>query len=294
MIQAIRDRRLWAALLAFLLLGPVFGVLFVNRGWMALAYLLAIVGITAGVMYAIPGETAEALDTAFGLISLAGVVHGIVIAWRRQPDEPLRWYARWQGFLALLSIPALLVLVRFTVLEPFFISAGSMSPTLNQGDFIFASRRAYDFATPQRGDLIVFNAMGGTPFVKRVVGLPGDKVQMKKGVLHLNGEPVVRKETVPFPFETGTRQRDVPQFIETMPGGRSHATLDLHTDSVWDETGVYDVTAGCYFVLGDNRDNSHDSRVPDMSCVAEDDVVGKVWLRYWNGRTRSPVLDYPE
>jgi signal peptidase I len=294
MIQRIRDQRLWAVLLVFLVLGPVFGMLFVNRGWMALAYLLAIAGVAVGVAYAVPGAGEGAIDVAFGLLGLAGILHGIVIAWRRQPDESLRWYARWPGFLALLSIPALLVLIRFTVLEPLYLPSHSMSPTLNAGDLFLASRRAYDFAPPQRGDLIVFSAMGGTPFVKRVIGLPGDRVQLKDGVLYLNDEPVEREEIEPFPIVHGLPMGSYPRFVETLPGGKSYAVLGSNGQSILDSTGLYRVADDCFFVLGDHRSNSHDSRMPDMGCVTEEDILGKVWLRYWNGRTQSLAFDHLE
>ncbi|MEX2248178.1 MAG: signal peptidase I, partial [Parvibaculum sp.] len=163
-----------------------------------------------------------------------------------------------------------------------------------QGDLFLASRHAYISGTPQRGDLIVFNTPERVPFVKRVIGLPGDKVQMKEGVLYLNDEPVERKEIEPFPIVHGLPMGTDPQFIETLPGGKSYATLSHGGRSILESTGVYQVANGCLFVMGDNRPNSHDSRMPDMSCVAEEDVVGKVWLRYWNGRTRSLVLEYPE
>ncbi|MDX5365083.1 MAG: signal peptidase I, partial [Alphaproteobacteria bacterium] len=250
--------------------------------------------VILGFFHAVPDATEETRELVLALIGLTGIVHGMVIAWRREPDEPLRWYARWPGFLALSFVPAMLLLARYTVLEPYNMSASSMSPTINQGDRILASRRAYDFAAPQRGDLIIFTAMGGVPFIKRVAGLPGDKVQIVDGVLYLNGEPVERVEIEPFPIVHGLPMGSYPQYIETLPGGKSYAVISDSGRSLLESTGVYEVAENCLFVLGDNRPNSNDSRMDLIGCVAEEDVIAKVWLRYWNGRTQTLTIEYLE
>ena len=293
MIGAIIERRLWAVFLFFLIFGPVLGMLYLNRGLMALGYLAVVIGVTVGEALWLPPGAEGAPDAILILIVLIGLAHGLAVAWRRDPAETLRWYARGPAVAVLLALAGLLVAIRFFVVDLYSMPAESMMPTLMPGDQLVASRWAYDFAEPERGDLIVFwSPLGNSDYVKRVAGLPGDKLQMKEGVLHINGAPVVREETEPLTVETPRGTRTLRRFAETLPGGRRYLTLDLDPDAMFDTTEVYEVTAGCYFVLGDNRDNSSDSR--HFGCVAARNIRGKAMLRYWDGRTRSLVYEWLE
>ena len=207
---------------------------------------------------------------------------------------------------------------RTFLFQPFWIPSGSMKETLLIGDFLFVNKMAYGYSyascptvriqrlgididaadicgfldgdntrlmgsEPERGDIIVFrHPVQGADFIKRVTGLPGDKLQMKNGVLHINGEAVKLEPADDFVEEfaqqgpLGIRPRCEngvvgngadcikSRQIETLPGGRSHAILNIGTQSL-DNTGVFSVPEGHYFFMGDNRDNSTDSRVPQVA-----------------------------
>ena len=117
---------------------------------------------------------------------------------------------------------------------------------------------------PERGDVVVFKlpADNRTDFIKRVIGLPGDTVQMRGGALWINGEPVEREEVEAFvDYVPGLGDRETRQYRETLPNGVSYFTLDQIVDGPADNTGVFTVPAGHYFMMGDNRDNSSDSRI---------------------------------
>ncbi|TCP60038.1 signal peptidase I [Rhodovulum bhavnagarense] len=200
--------------------------------------------------------------------------------------------------------------------QPFWIPSGSMKDTLLVGDFLFVNKMAYGYSRyscpfglcpfsgrildsePRRGDVVVFrHPVNGSDFIKRVVGLPGDTVQMKNGVLHINGAAVQVTADGQF-SETYSRQgpmghyprcENAPvgeggtctksRFIETLPGGESHAILNI-TDGVFsDNTPVFAVPEGHYFTMGDNRDNSQDSRYAQsnggVGFVPAENLIGR-------------------
>nr|WP_319249016.1 signal peptidase I [uncultured Celeribacter sp.] len=201
--------------------------------------------------------------------------------------------------------------------QPFYIPSSSMKDTLLIGDFLFVNKMAYGYSTyscpklvnflcpisgrilesePERGDIVVFeHPTQHRTFVKRLIGLPGDQVQMRDGVIFLNGEEVPQTPDGEF-IETYAPQgaaRSLPRcanpapgigsdcvkekFIETLPGGRQHSILNV-TNTRVDNTGVFTVPEGNYFFMGDNRDNSADSR------VAQPSGVGFVPEKYLLGR----------
>ena len=173
------------------------------------------------------------------------------------------------------------LVLRVLLFQPFTIPSASMEPNLYEGDYIIVSKFSYGWSRhsipfspplfsgrigqrgPTRGDIIVFKLPrdGHTDYIKRLVGLPGDKIQVTEGVLHINGVavPKVAAGTSQEPMPYGP-PRPIAQFRETMPGGKTYMTNDFGPQGGADDTGVYTVPQGCYFMMGDNRDNSVDSR----------------------------------
>ncbi len=198
--------------------------------------------------------------------------------------------------------------------QPFWIPSGSMKDTLLIGDFLFVNKMAYGYSRyscpfsacpfsgrifagePERGDVVVFrHPVNGTDYIKRLIGLPGDKVQMKDGVLHINGKPVKLEPAGIFEetYERQGAQGGFPRcmnnpgiggickkerYRETLPNGRTHDILNIGTTAA-DNTPVFTVPEGHYFFMGDNRDNSQDSRVPrqagGVGFVPAENIIGR-------------------
>ena len=143
---------------------------------------------------------------------------------------------------------------------------------------------------PKRGDIAVFKYPPdpNVDYIKRVIGLPGDKIQMVGGVLYLNGQPVKRERANENYIDDESGLGPVPIFTETLPNGVSYQTLDLNPQSLGDDTRVFEVPEGHYFLMGDNRDKSQDSR--SWGLASEENIVGKavaIWLH------KKPGLNWP-
>jgi signal peptidase I len=186
--------------------------------------------------------------------------------------------------------------------QPFRIPSSSMEGTLEIGDYLFVSKYTYGYSqysfpffTPvafagrvmdspaQRGDVVVFRLPHDTSqdYIKRVVGLPGDRIQMIGGVLHINGEPV-KLEKVEDRIEYGVDGSEIriARYLETLPGGVTHVVLDKGPTD-FDNTQEFVVPAGHYFMMGDNRDNSNDSR-GDVKFVPEQNLVGRAEIVFFS------------
>ena len=215
--------------------------------------------------------------------------------------------------------------------QPFWIPSGSMKDTLLIGDFLFVNKMAYGYSRyscpfsacpisgrlfadePERGDVVVFrHPVNGTDFIKRLVGLPGDTVQMKGGILFLNGEMVPQTDAGTFEeiYEKQGPMGQLPRcengpvgeggictssrYTETLPGGRQHDVLNIDEAGFADDTDVFTVPAGHYFFLGDNRDNSQDSRfgqaVGGVGFVPAENLIGRADRIIFSSAGRSMLF----
>ncbi len=196
----------------------------------------------------------------------------------------------------------LAVVIRTFIFQPFNIPSGSMENTLLVGDYFFVTKFSYGYskhslpwsprlfsgriwsAQPERGDVVVFKlpARPSEDYIKRVVGLPGDRIQMINGVLHINGIPVGMKRVDDYVRVTpyGEEER-IERYLETLPNGVSHHVLSTESSYPgWDDTQEFVVPPGHYFMMGDNRDQSNDSRIPNsgVGFVPEENLVGRADL----------------
>ena len=196
------------------------------------------------------------------------------------------------------------VVIRTFLFQPFNIPSGSMMATLLVGDYLFVSKYTYGYSHysfpfsppvfsgrifgsgPKRGDVVVFRLPreDSTDYIKRVIGLPGDKIQMIDGVLQINGEPIKRERAEDFVGqEDGPGIKRIKRWKETLPNGVVYYTLDLVDNSFYDNTPVYSVPADHYFMMGDNRDNSTDSRVlSQVGYVPLENIVGRAELIFFS------------
>ncbi len=205
----------------------------------------------------------------------------------------------WENVRTILYALALAMVLRFTIAQPFRIPSGSMQPTLQVGDYIVVTKWSYGYGrysfapldgllphgrlfahAPNRGDVVVFRPPPepDRDFIKRVIGLPGDHIQMIDGILHINGVAVRREPVGPTQAcpdsEYGAGGRPATIYRETLPNGVSYLTCEKGMTEL-DNTREYVVPAGYYFMMGDDRDNSADSRVPsEVGFVPFDNLVG--------------------
>lgn len=219
--------------------------------------------------------------------------------WRAIANIVLGW---------LVGSVALALTIRIFLFQPFSIPSAAMMPTLLVGDYIFVSKYAYGYThfsvpfsppvvtgrifpvEPHRGDVVVFRLPRDTTtdYVKRIVGLPGDRVQMVRGQIILNGNPVPREQVEDYIGENpcGGENSRVRQYRETLPNGVSYNALDCFDSGFLDNTEVYTVPPGNYFMMGDNHDNSTDSRIPaehgGVGYVPFENLIGRVEIIFFS------------
>lgn len=196
------------------------------------------------------------------------------------------------------------IVIRAFLFQPFFIPSSSMESSLLIGDYLFVSKYSYGYSRhslpfspplfsgriagvePERGDVVVFKQPidNRTDFIKRVIGLPGDRIEMRHGVLFINEREVPRMRVDDFiENDSFGNVRRVPRYKETLPNGVTYLTLDRVRDSLWDNVGPYQVPEGHYFMMGDNRDNSSDSRVAEsVGYVPFENLVGKAEIIFFS------------
>ncbi len=207
------------------------------------------------------------------------------------------------AFAVMVGALSLPLLIRAYLFQPFNIPAGSMVPTLLVGDYLFVSKYAYARiwgTVPARGDVVAFLLPkdNSTVYIKRVVGLPGDRIQMKQGVLHINGVAVAHERMPDFAGEYpcgSAGQTKTKRWRETLPNGVSYEILDCVDNGFYDNTNVYTVPEGRIFMLGDNRDNSVDSRVlSQVGYVPLESIIGRAGTIFFSsaagGRGAPPGI----
>jgi signal peptidase I len=233
-----------------------------------------------------------------------------------------------RGGLLRLIVEVLIIawVIRSFIFSPFSIPSGSMLPALYIGDYVMAAKWPYGYSRysfpwgfpsfdgrmfgglPKRGDVVVFRAPGtNEDFVKRVIGLPGDTVEVRDGMLVLNGRPIRREQVDNFamPISANTPCRVVPgataftgttatgqstclypTYRETLPGGRSYRVIDQVDNPRADDLAPTKVPAGTFFLMGDNRDDSLDSRFPvsegGIGLVPEENLIGRAIFTFWS------------
>ncbi|MEM9635279.1 MAG: signal peptidase I [Pseudomonadota bacterium] len=207
----------------------------------------------------------------------------------------------------------LALVVRTFLFQPFNIPSGSMKDTLLIGDYLFVSKYSYGYSRysfplglmpfsgriwgtePKRGDVAVFKLPTDTSidYIKRVMGLPGDTIQVIEGVVHINGEPVKRERIDDYIEQSSSGVvRRVPRYRETLPNGVSYDTLDLTPNGQLDNTREYKVPEGHYFMMGDNRDNSIDSRVLSrVGYVPFENFMGRAEILFFSIKDGTPAYE---
>lgn len=198
--------------------------------------------------------------------------------------------------------------IRTFAYEPFSIPSGSMIPTLLVGDYLFVSKFSYGYSRyslpfspplfegrilndqPERGDVVVFKlpSDGATDYIKRVIGLPGDRVQMLNGVLHINGEAVERESL----GRLGIGRQAVTVVRETLPNGSTHIIHERGNTGFYDNTQVFNVPEGHYFMMGDNRDASQDSRSSRVGYIPYDHLIGEAQFLFFSHDSSARMWEF--
>lgn len=288
------------------------GYLWIGRGRQALCFAIgatlvsfAAIGVVlAGVLPPLPVLVWLTPYFPFLAFILVGLISIILVMPSRQESRPDRWYARSWGFLV--SLLGYLLVgsiigegIRGLVVQTFSVPSSSMEPTLREGDYFTVDKSAYgwshysfsyDFgpasgrilsAMPKRGDIVTLRHPGvpGVDYVERLIGLPGDRVQMIEGILHLNGQPA--KVEAVGPTQNGLDGRPATILRETLPDGTSYLIQDMTADGMADDTQEFVVPDNHFFLLGDNRDNSNDSRI-ELGFVPFENLLGRAEWIYWN------------
>ncbi len=221
----------------------------------------------------------------------------------------------WETVSVIIQALLLAGVIRTLLFQPFTIPSGSMMPTLLVGDYIFVNKFAYGYSKysmpfspdlfegriwegePKRGDIVVFRfpPNPSIDYIKRCIGLPGDRVQVKDGVLYVNGKAVPREEDGTFDSDYARDVRsNIPVFKETIDGV-SFDTLDEAQGTLGDNTREFIVPEGHYFMMGDNRDNSADSRF-DVGFVPAENLVGRASIIFFslgNNTSFAEVWKWP-
>jgi signal peptidase I len=234
-------------------------------------------------------------------------------------SRPSRLRRLWNDSKTVIWAVLIAIVVRTVAFEPFNIPSGSMIPTLLVGDYLFVSKYSYGYSryslplglplipgrilydAPQRGDVVVFKLPrdNETDYIKRIIGLPGDRIQMRGGRLFINDQMVPRERIEDYIYrdDNGQMVREA-RFIETLPGGRRHEILELSDNEFLDNTPVFTVPEGHFFAMGDNRDNSLDSRadpkgpLKGVGFIPKENLVGRAEILFFSADGSAAIWEF--
>ncbi|HBO59482.1 MAG TPA: signal peptidase I [Alphaproteobacteria bacterium] len=209
----------------------------------------------------------------------------------------------WETTKTVIYAVLIALFIRTVFAEPFSIPSGSMIPTLLVGDYLFVSKMSYGYSKhslplsmplikgrifytqPERGDVIVFKMPSDnkTDYIKRLIGLPGDKIQMKDGRLYINGAIVDRKSEGEYVLRDASgKAMRFEKYTETLPNGKQHPILEASDEGMYDNTQEFTVPEDHFFMMGDNRDSSMDSRSVKVGFVPKNNLVGKAKFLFFS------------
>ena len=209
----------------------------------------------------------------------------------------------WKDNVKTLGVAIVIAMgFRSFLFEPFNIPSGSMIPTLLVGDYLFVSKYSYGYSRysfpfgavpfdgramagdPERGDVVVFRLPSNVSvdYIKRIVGLPGDTVQLKDGSLYINETLIKRQSLGKKMISLGYRDVEVEEFEEVMDNGKSYVIREFSNSDQMDNTPLFKVPEGHYFMMGDNRDRSKDSRFADVGYVPYENLIGRAEFMFFS------------
>jgi signal peptidase I len=278
-------RALWAGFLSLIL--PGLGQVFAGAWLLGLILYVAaaaldfsVIGLTR-LVPPTPGIVAASAGVVL-LFHLAIPFDAVRRVRARSMAPPWRWYkSTWLAAIAMSTIEVDQRLFDAFPYSPgwrsFHVASGSNMPTLLTTDYVLVDTR-HQGSVPGSGDMIVFRHPRDpkVDYLKRVIGLPGDRVQLREGILYLNGKPVPREPQAGVPGDPAFKQ-----YREALPNGRAYSVLET-PESTSQSTEEFNVPPGFIFVLGDNRANSLDSRYENFGYVPVANLIGTVGTIYWS------------
>ena len=301
-------RKLFPALIVTFFGSAVGGLLYIGRPRIAFSLLgLITFAFIAPLLFGvIPVWLPYARLLYWAASFLVGAIFVLLL---RNRSDARNWHAHWLWAIVIgaISTMSIVLMIRSLLLEPFTDMSKSMSPTLVPGDYISVSKWPYGYSSssfpflplkfegrifaksPERGDIVVYrDTRSSHDLLKRIVGLPGDEIQMMEGMLVINGITVTRTKYghSDKPGSVLPDQSDA-EYTEVLPNGVSYTVLSLDPDSRVDNTALFKVPEKHYFVLGDNRDRSVDSRTPLHGFVPFDNLIGRAERIFWNSEGKS-------